>query len=171
MIEFFTLFTGFGILASIIVTLLFLGMIIEESLGATIFLILLLLFFPFTGNQAFVSDINWLYTLASTPVYLVIGYVWSRYKWKNKVQKLVALFKRKYTASEYKDEGLEARDKALKSIVYHAKSKSQYAFWIIAWPASVLNFLFSDMIINLVGKLSKYYDKITDSVIDSEMKK
>lgn len=98
-------------------------------------------------------------------VYLVIGVLWSFFKYKNKVSEIIEEVKIDY----YNRKDIDLKAKIRKEIDYQIK-KSRIYQWIMFFPASMLKFVFGDMVEYIIRRLGKVYDKIAEYVINSELK-
>lgn len=93
-------------------------------------------------------------------VYVVIGIVWSFYKWKLLVADTIEDAKAKSYIKSKQD---------LKDLINRNKNYDVIGFWIIVWPLSVIGYLIYDFVVDmvkgLIDRLYTVYDRITDSLI------
>ncbi len=148
---FFALIVWYEIIALAIVSILMVGFMWNEH-GAVPFVgLLIIMFYSWTGNGALVEPVSlldaWLFILG----YIVIGLIWSVFKWGRLV---------KYYINKYEKEA-DVRS----SLSYTSNDK--IAFWILWWPFSILGFIFDDAIEWIIEHFKGVYNMITEKMISS----
>jgi hypothetical protein len=96
----------------------------------------------------------------SVVIYLILGCVWSLFKYKQKAEEIAKSYHR------YADHTKEDVIKNIKSNIYN----SQIAYWIVFFPVSIIKFFLSDFVDYLISKLGRVHDYIARSVVDAVFK-
>lgn len=145
--------------------ILFIAFAFEESLaGAALMLALFLGLSQFSGFVD-LRAIDVISTFYVVSIYLVIGCIWSLFKYKISVKKIADEYiennknkKYKYTPEELKEDILSRIESKI--------SKSLIASWVVLFPFGVLKFIFGDFVEYIVSKLGRIYRKIAEYVIE-----
>jgi len=117
-----------------------------------------------------VNHIDWVLTIEAVVAYLVVGIIWSGYKWFVYVRDLYLEHVEARTQS-YRNRDLEYKSKVttlkqhLENYKFDApKSKdkiSSISGWIIFWEFSIIKYLLNDFVVDLIKRLGGYYSRIT----------
>ena len=148
---------------------LFIGLLISLSEDfAALFGAVFVLFSIFFFHHSDVPFNVWTFS-GYLIVYLVIGAIWSLFKWRQAVLKEKKYAERNYEGTE--SEKSEYIIEETKNRLDSDYSVEDRVHWIVSWPFGVIGYIFGDMIINafefIVQRLSKTYDKITNSILGS----
>lgn len=130
----------------------------ESSLGFIIPLAILL-GVNWTGSGsaiALLSTMPFLSILWIALMFIIIGVIWSFFKWRNLVKEVI-------------DYSKNCSIEAVKERISNKKNYDVVAFWIILWPFSVLGYIINDFVYDIVtkfiDKIYSIYDRITDKML------
>jgi hypothetical protein len=159
----FSALAWYYMIGIIVIGIWFLGAIFSESLEFSLLSLALFIGLGHISGWYDLTTIDLINTFYIVVVYLIIGVLWSFFKYKHEVKLIIEYIKidnRK---------GINLKDEAKKEINYQLK-KSRIYQWIMFFPASMLKFVFGDMVEYIIKRLGKVYDKIAEYVINSELK-
>jgi hypothetical protein len=94
-------------------------------------------------------------------IYLVIGCVWSLFKYKQEATRIAEENLREYPG--------RTPEQTLNDIKYAIRN-SRIAFWIVYFPISVIKFCLSDFVDYIISKLGIVYKSIAKAVVGSVYK-
>lgn len=108
--------------------------------------------------------------------YLILGAIWSFFKWYKYVSKEVARYAQNKSYYFKEDGALKPEYTTDLKIYWHYDKLST---WIFCWPTSVVLYILGDFLFNLISNVTqiitntfkKVYDKITESAINKVSKK
>lgn len=127
---------------------LFIGSALAES-GWSMVLVTTWVATLFYLGKIDISQANWVDTLLLVMAYIIVGIIWSGYKW------FLYIKERK---SEH-----DAKHKSYPFVAPKSSSKvEEISVWILFWWLSMLSYVFSDMITDLVKRLGGFYNKIAE---------
>lgn len=122
-------------------------------------------------NKLSISSIDWYSTALFVAVYLLIGVIWSGYKWFQYVKRKkedhdkekVNWYNRQ--SSDYKSK-FSFEESVLQNQHNFVIPKStdkveEIAVWIVFWEISMISYMLYDMVIDLIKRLGGFYNKIT----------
>lgn len=160
MLELFLALAWFQMIGMVVFPILFLIFVFNDEISASIaFLALSLGLSQYLG---FIDIRTWDFIVIgySTVIYLIIGCVWSLFKYKQKAEEIAIRYKK------YPDYTKEDIVKEIKAGIYN----SQISYWIVFFPISIIKFFLSDFVDYLIGKMGRIYEYIARMVVDSVFK-
>ena len=131
----------------------------DEIIGALLFLVVTT---GFLHHFTFIdlSSLDLLSVFYSVIIYLIIGSIWSLFKYKQKAKEIAVTCKNNKTNSkEY-----------IINKIKNGIRNSEISYWIIFFPISIIKFALSDFVDYLISKLGRIYDYIARSVVNSIFK-
>lgn len=109
------------------------------------------------GTAYFFFAVPLMTILIGAAIYLVIGLVWSMYRYKRHVSNAV---------DEYKDADQNIKDRIIHSL--HPKAMlSTITAWILIWPFSFIENIASDLINGIEALVSKFFRGIYHRIYNS----
>ena len=126
------------------------GFMMNESGTIPFIGVMGLLIYNWTGTGAILTFSSLLNAWVFILVYIIIGLLWSFFKWGRLV---------KYYIGEHKNE--EDVRFSLKNV-----SNDRIAYWILWWPLSAIGFIFEDAIQWIIEHFKGVYNMITDRLIN-----
>lgn len=143
------------ILLSLIISFSFLCMLNESGVAFTATIATAIGFTYFTTGITF----NPMVTAVYFSVYLIIGILWSIFKWYKFVKEYI-----KENKAIYKN------SKDLYTHLSYEKNYDTLWFWVIWWPGSILAYFLRDFVLDILQKLGGLYDYIAKKLVDSAFK-
>ena len=117
------------------------------------------------------STVNYTMVILYTLGYLLIGILWSAYKWFLYVIKYTKDYNRdselswKHAYEEKRNKVTLEEYKASEASKMHLPSSSnkieEISMWILFWELSMLSYVFSDLIKDIISKLGGIYNAIS----------
>ena len=160
MIELFLALAWYQTTVMVIVPLVFLFLVFHEETSLSLLFLIITLssiqYFGFIDFRTF-DIMNAIYFVIG---YLIIGCIWSLFKYKQRAEEIAEPYKR------YKDHSKEDIIKEIKSRI----SNYQISFWIVFFPISIIKFALSDFVYYLISKPGRVYDYIARSVVEKMFK-
>lgn len=160
MLELFLALAWYQMIGMIILPVVFLFTVFNDEItGSLIFLALtigLLHYFTFID----LTSLDILKCFYSVVIYLILGSIWSLFKYKQKAKEITTQHIRDKTNS---------KEYILKRIKLSIRN-SEISYWIIFFPISMIKFALSDFVDYLISKLGRIYDYIARYVVDSVFK-
>ena len=101
-----------------------------------------------------------MYCLSADIIYLILGCIWSLFKYKQKAEEIAI------TCKNNKNNTKEDIINRIKNSIRN----SEISYWIIFFPISIIKFALSDFVDYLISKLGRIYDYIARSVVNSVFK-
>lgn len=161
----FTALAWYYMIGIMIIGIWFLGAVFSESLEFSLLSLALFIGLGHLSGWFDITTIDLINTFYIVVVYLIIGILWSFFKYKHEVHAIIEYIKTGFANKKDFDLKIEVK----KEIDYQIK-KSRIYQWIMFFPASMLKFVFGDMVEYIIKRLGKVYDKIAEYVINSELK-
>lgn len=127
---------------------LFIGSALAES-GWSVFLVATWFATLFYLGKIDVHHISYVDTLLLMMAYIAIGVIWSGYKWFLYVK-------------EQKTEHDEKKRPYMFEVPKSSSKVEEISVWILFWWLSMLSYVFSDMVTDLVKRLGGFYNKIAE---------
>jgi hypothetical protein len=114
------------------------------------------------------SNIDYMKTLSISGLYLVVGLLWSGYKWflyikdaKQSYNKdLLASYNRLTNYEKISLEEYAASKYGNFKLPTSSSKAEEISVWIVFWVFSVISYIFSDMVKDIVKRLGGVYDAI-----------
>ncbi len=144
----------------------------------------LFMFYPWSTTGSLFSNVGITGSLFWLLIYIVIGIIWSRFKWGRLLDKLVEQKNKEYEAQtenhpddmNYFDrEYAKNKEEYLKKQIQEEKDINRFVYWISSWPISAFVYFFGEMIADsfrkLVSYLSVYYTRIGDKKVERVLAK
>ena len=157
MFELFFALTWYYMIGIIVFPVLFLLFVFNDEVSASlIFLGCSIGFMQYLGFID-LKSLDLAMCFYSGVIYLILGCVWSLFKYKQKAEDI---------AKAYKLNGCYSKEdviKNIKSSIYN----SQIAYWIVFFPVSIIKFFLSDFVDYIISKLGRVHDYIARTVVDS----
>lgn len=128
----------------------------ENAILGSLFIGALIIAFAKTGVLVVdFSGFSILTALYYTIAYLVVGIMWSLFKYKKRAEEIAIEYKNKNSTKEY----------ILEKIRYNIRNHD-IAFWIVYFPISIIKFLLEDFVDYLIEQLGFIYKRIARAVVD-----
>lgn len=160
MVELFLALTWYYMIGVIAFPVLFLLFVFNDEVSASlVFLGCSIGFMQYLGFID-LSSLDLVMCFYSIVVYLILGCVWSVFKYKQKAEEIAKSYKK------YPDHTKEDIVKEIKRGIYN----SQVAYWIVFFPVSIIKFFLSDFVDYLISKLGRVHDYIARTVVDAVYK-
>ena len=137
----------------------------ESALGLGL-AVLGIILIPWGAGTAIASNLTFLGVLGYGAIYLVIGSLWSIFKWRKLVIDEIAY----YADDVYDSWTTEKKKEKTLSSIANKKNYDTIGFWILAFPMSMIGYVVNDFIVALVKRiidsLGGLFDKITNSLVN-----
>lgn len=160
MLELFLALAWYQMIGMIILLVVFLFTVFNDEItGSLIFLALtigLLHYFTFID----LTSLDILKCFYSVVIYLILGSIWSLFKYKQKAKEIAVTCKNN---KNYTKEDIIIKIKI-------GIRNSEISYWIIFFPISIIKFALSDFVDYLISKLGRIYDYIARYVVNSVFK-
>ena len=140
----------------------FVASLVNES--SVIFGITLAVFMGFFWNVLGLGTLSVSSVLIFLVVYIGFGLLWSLYKWR------LFVLEKKEEYINNRQNYTYPKDYTNQDIIdYVSRSKDtdQILFWVVLFPFSMLGYFINDFILDIIKKMTKVYDKITENIINS----
>ena len=159
MLELFLALAWYQMIGMIIFPVVFLFTVFNDEItGSLIFLALtigLLQYFTFID----LTSLDILKCFYSVVIYLILGSIWSLFKYKQKAEEIAKSYFKTPATKE-----------AIINRIKNSIRNSEISYWIIFFPISIIKFALSDFVDYLISKLGRIYDYIARSVVNSVFK-
>ena len=136
----------------------------ESSIGFSVAFIILITM-SWTGAGSVWAAVTLLDIIWFIAIYIVMGIIWSGWKWRQLAIKTRDLYKAKV-----RDGKRVYSDNEIREEIQRRKDYDTFVFWILVWPLSGIGYLINDFVVDMVKKLvdriSTIYDRITDKVME-----
>ena len=153
----------------------------KESLIVSLFSLTGLLLIAYFSGVVDFSAISFLDIVIYGVGYIIIGLIWSLFKYKMEVKSIVERTRKRHTIVEGPLKGsgplgdsskitLELLKERIKENIEYNIPKDRISLWVVFFPYSIIKFVFGDFIEYIISKMGKIYQKIQDHVINSELK-
>ena len=140
------------------------GLFRESSTGTGIIIVIFIA--VFWSHISFIYNAVGFWGIVSTiSGYLMIGGVWSLWKWKDYVKSEIEYVKTQYDIPIVEDFRKEAFNRIKRNMDYDI-----IGFWILMWPFSVTGYLFNDILSKFARVIfGGVYEKITLYLINKSI--
>lgn len=124
----------------------------NESSGWAVFWLII------AGAVAFIAfDVSLIVLAVGAVAYVVIGFIWSFYRYKRHAMKIV---------EKYRDQSSGTKERALEQL--HPKNMlGTITSWVIVWPFSVVSNIGGDLINFIQSLISKFFRGIYFRIYDA----
>lgn len=162
----FSALSWYYMIGIFIFSLVFIVLAFYENFTSTLVVLFLLFGIVQYTNLYDFTTIDIISLLYIFIIYILIGIIWSLFKYKFEVSNIVLKIKKRnkdVLANDLKSSILET--------INYQITKDRISSWIVFFPISIIKFLFEDMVIYVIERMGKVYNKIAEIVIDNELKK
>ena len=164
MLELFLALAWYQMIGMIVFPLFFFILVFnDEVTGSLIFLALtvgFLHYFTFID----LKSLELLTVFYSVVIYLILGSIWSLFKYKQKAKEIAI------TCKDNKNDRNRYTKEDIINKIKNSIRNSEISYWIIFFPISIIKFALSDFVDYLISKLGRVYDYIARSVVNSVFK-
>lgn len=119
-----------------------------------------------TSPVAFVKEHTWLEILMFISGYIVTGFGWSLFKWRNRIKKWalskrakVKAFKKEPVPNGFANDP-RSMDPATLPKPEFQKSVDDVAFWFVFWPFSMLSYVIGEWLLDLLRWIGEVLKKL-----------